>query len=331
MDKKCSCAIKHKILYNDAMSFFCQKRVNLTINKIYKSSTDMYSLCMKCGTRIKEKCPKKFIKKRLPKKIVLDLDQTLIVSTSNKELAGDEWDFAFKYLTYKYYVKKRPFLEEFIDFVLKNYKQIIINTASDELYGREVIKNLGIPLNRIKYIKTRKDAELKRFIDFEKHYIKKENNALIIDDKPYVYEGTNNFFYHIPAYNGQANDDELLKFIQNIKEYGQINYNPVIAKKITLVFFGRELSFELFNIPFNILEKIITIKILTQKQRINHYRHYADFIPFYEYMNGYGRLCIGDVSYSNYCKIISMITPYINYPYTLQTKIEFKKGILKNG
>lgn len=69
------------------------------------------------------------------KLLVLDLDETLIYATEERLEA--EPDFAVG----QYYVYKRPFLKEFLEFCFDNF-EVAIWTSSTRNYAEGIVKNI---------------------------------------------------------------------------------------------------------------------------------------------------------------------------------------------
>jgi len=80
-----------------------------------------------------------YITKMTEKLIILDLDETLIHAT--KERLGIEEDFMFD----KYFVYKRPFLEQFLLELSADFKIGIWSSADDE-YVADIANQIKPPL-----------------------------------------------------------------------------------------------------------------------------------------------------------------------------------------
>lgn len=93
--------------------------------------------------------------------IVLDIDETLISSfiTEFGEECPDisEFDFSFdmpwKKTVYTVWIKKRPFLDQFLDYLKSNFR-IAVFTAADRVYATEILGHLGI-LDHLEFFKSR--------------------------------------------------------------------------------------------------------------------------------------------------------------------------------
>ena len=130
--------------------------------------------------------------------IILDLDETLIHATSKPH--DENWDFE----VFGYKVYKRPFLEEFLRELIKNFKVAVWSSASDD-YVNEVVKYIFFENYPLEFIWGRSRCTYK--LDYEKlekegyhdpyshyEYIKrlsklrkkgfKKDLILIIDDTP---------------------------------------------------------------------------------------------------------------------------------------------------
>lgn len=76
------------------------------------------------------------IKKKLPGKlIILDLDETLIYASASE--LSHPYDFA----TEQYYVYKRPFLNELLEFCFQHFS-VAVWSSSNELYATRIVSNI---------------------------------------------------------------------------------------------------------------------------------------------------------------------------------------------
>lgn len=81
------------------------------------------------------------LSKNKNKNLVLDLDETLIHATLNKHYF--KYDFSFELENGKQiYIKKRPYLDEFLKALTKMKYEVILFTASKESFARDVIKRI---------------------------------------------------------------------------------------------------------------------------------------------------------------------------------------------
>lgn len=100
--------------------------------------------------------------KRVNFHIVLDLDNTIISSLSEKEYKQAKIDPAMKVVKVcdgAYYTAARPYLDEFLDYLFKHFK-VSVWTAASEGYAKEIIDRF--------VIKNKKERKLEHFF-FDKH------------------------------------------------------------------------------------------------------------------------------------------------------------------
>jgi CTD small phosphatase-like protein 2 len=93
--------------------------------------------------------------------VVLDIDHTLISSyilkkgNSPKEDL-EKFDFSFdmdhKGNNYTVYIKKRPYLDEFLEYLKDNFNMAVF-TAADRVYATKILKSLGI-LDSLDFFKS---------------------------------------------------------------------------------------------------------------------------------------------------------------------------------
>lgn len=95
------------------------------------------------------------------KLIVLDIDETLIHSYE-KEVS--DFDFKFNSDEDIFYTKKRPFLDEFIEYCFDNFK-VAVWTASDRDYASTILKNIGILESDLLFFYSRENCSIK--LDYE--------------------------------------------------------------------------------------------------------------------------------------------------------------------
>jgi 2-hydroxy-3-keto-5-methylthiopentenyl-1-phosphate phosphatase len=146
----------------------------------------------------------------LPKRLVLDLDHTLIASfqTNDDDLSGE---FSFNIDNLHYEVAIRPRLKEFLDFCNVHFEEIEVITASVESYAKNICKNIG--LNNVKLTTRESLKEDYTVMTNDLDFIKEVNDSVVIDDKPQVIKGTGNVILNPKAFWYDSGDTELTKIL----------------------------------------------------------------------------------------------------------------------
>ncbi len=158
------------------------------------------------------------------KLIVLDIDETLIHSYE-KEVS--DFDFKFNSDEDIFYTKKRPFLDEFIEYCFDNFK-VAVWTSADRDYASQILKNIGITESDLLFFYSREncsiklDHELGIYIDIKPlNKIKDKislDKVLIIDDKPETARNNYGNLIRIKAFKDDNDDSELLKLISYLEK-----------------------------------------------------------------------------------------------------------------
>lgn len=156
--------------------------------------------------------------------LILDLDETLIHATE-KEL---ETTFDFK--IFDYFVYKRPFLDEFLNFCHTNFDLAVWSSASDD-YVKLIVQQVFPQNIALQFVWSRNQCTLEAspeidefgnyYLDVNSHYqyikkLKKVKNkgfdldrVLIVDDTPSkVINSFGNAIY-INEFVGNKSDNEL--------------------------------------------------------------------------------------------------------------------------
>lgn len=180
--------------------------------------------------------------------IILDLDETLVYATEDK-LDLDE-DFKFE----KYFVYKRPGLDNFLKGINQHFKIGIWSSAGD-IYVNEIVKVLKNDDIEFEIIWARSKCTQRRDMDLDLYYWEKRldklkkkgfriEKILIVDDSPE--KSKNNFgnAIYIKEFRGETTDQELvtlfdyllsLKFADNVRTIEKRNWRErqYAAKAIT--------------------------------------------------------------------------------------------------
>ena len=150
--------------------------------------------------------------------IVLDLDETLIHSEDRDGMMINP-DFTFVISGLKYYVRKRPGLDDFLKYLFENFKTVGVWTAATKDYAEKIVNNIFTKEQRkkLKFFMTRKDTvkgikPLQKIFDQDNIcYECNRYNTIMIDDNPDVLENNPGNAIQIPQWLGKGNDDYLYK------------------------------------------------------------------------------------------------------------------------
>jgi RNA polymerase II subunit A small phosphatase-like protein len=148
------------------------------------------------------------------KLLILDLDETLIYATEKKlEFAPD---FKFN----KYYVYKRPNLDNFLKQISKHFT-IGIWSSADDIYVAEIVNKIKPDNVSLEIVWGRSRCTLKRDYRLEINYYEKRlkklkqkgfklEQIIIVDDS--MEKARNNFgnAIYIKEFTGNSQDEELM-------------------------------------------------------------------------------------------------------------------------
>lgn len=183
--------------------------------------------------------------------IVLDIDETLISSSVVKEdeletINQNNFDFNFtldwKDTTYYVFIKKRPFLEEFLTYILENFR-VAVFTAADREYATKILEHLGI-IDKLEFFKSRESLSIgfdwfKLFV-----YLKKLKSipdidlkrTVIIDDTKEVANRNSKNLIHVDSFQwdkkGCDNDATLLKVMSTLQQIKDLPDWTKVKKRI---------------------------------------------------------------------------------------------------
>lgn len=165
--------------------------------------------------------------------VILDLDETLIRTLGTTAKYSKKMDklsdFHFVIQGQFFWVKKRPGLQLFLDFLFK-YFQVGIWTAAQADYATQVSQNILThqQVNKIRFIYSRNFCHrdqggftkplakiFKIYPDFD------QNNTLMIDNTARVMKYNPYNGIYIPDFYGESDDDLLYHIRNKILEYYQ--------------------------------------------------------------------------------------------------------------
>lgn len=165
------------------------------------------------------------------KQLILDLDETLIHSSESD--LGYPSDFQFD----RYFVYRRPHLEQFLKEISKHYT-VGLWSSADDSYVEEIVKNIK-PLNvDFELAWGRSRCTMKRDYSTDSYYFEKRleklkskgfrlEQILIVDDSPEKSRNNYGNAVYIKEYLGDQEDQELLhlynylltlKTVENIRK-----------------------------------------------------------------------------------------------------------------
>ena len=164
--------------------------------------------------------------------IILDLDETLINSQAFEDITPQEKKkFMRRFKNHNmdgyYLVCERPHVQDFLDYVFKNFN-VSVWTAASELYAKFVIKNVILvkPERKLEYFFWDKHCKISRkkfnkqpknlnlLIDNLAEYYK--DNTLIIDDLDDVYKVQKCNSIPAIAFDVSEQNSDGDNFLQNI-------------------------------------------------------------------------------------------------------------------
>lgn len=170
-----------------------------------------------------------------PVTLVLDLDETLVHCTVEPNTPNVDMVFpvVFHGTEYQVHVKKRPYLEEFLKRVHKDF-EVVVFTASQRVYADELLDRIDPDKTFIKHRMFRESC-----LPVEGNYLKDLNvlgrdlsNMVLVDNSPHAFGYQVDNGIPIESWFEDPNDTELLKleeFLRTIK--GARDVRPLVREK----------------------------------------------------------------------------------------------------
>lgn len=149
--------------------------------------------------------------------LILDLDETLIHSTTEYQLLND-FDFKIEFENdTTFFVRKRPNLDVFLKYVFNNFK-VAIWTASTEKYAKSILEKCNVNVSNLEFLWTREKC-----IIVDNNVLKNLSDTnfdlkdiLIVDDiEETATNNPENLILIKPYFYGK--DNELLKLIEYLE------------------------------------------------------------------------------------------------------------------
>jgi TFIIF-interacting CTD phosphatase-like protein len=170
------------------------------------------------------------------KLLILDLDETLIYAT--EEVLERQEDF----MVGPYFVYKRPFLQEFIEFCRENF-DIAVWTSSTQNYAVEIVNEIFPNPNELKFLWSRlrctisfDEEERESFLEKKMTKVRKRgydlNKVIVVDDLPQVWRNSYGNLVHTKSFFGEPEDNELEKLIVYLERLKLVENIRKIEKRL---------------------------------------------------------------------------------------------------
>ncbi len=169
------------------------------------------------------------------KLLILDLDETLIHATEQKLNIPEDFKFD------KYFVYKRPNLDNFLIDISKHFKIGIWSSAND-IYVNEIVIKI-VPENlKLEIIWGRSRCSLKKDDTFDNYFFEKRLSKLkrkgfkleqiiIVDDTPEKSSKNYGNAIYIKEFLGDTKDDELNYLFDYLLTLKNVDYIRSIEKR----------------------------------------------------------------------------------------------------
>lgn len=171
------------------------------------------------------------------KLLILDLDETLIYATEEK--LNRECDFSVG----QYFVYKRPFLQDFLEFCFENF-DVAVWTSATQNYAVEIANRIFPDSNELKFFYSRLRCTIRFDEELQENYFEKMmskirrrgydlTKIIVIDDSPEKWRNSYGNLVRVKSFFGECDDDELkhltvylerLKNIDNIRKFEKRNW-----------------------------------------------------------------------------------------------------------
>jgi TFIIF-interacting CTD phosphatase-like protein len=157
--------------------------------------------------------------------IFLDLDSTLIYKTDGA------FDFMFTIEDHECKIKKRPFLDDFLDSI-SEFADLYIYTSATKVYAENIFNYLNKPRPRIIGFFSRENT--KGAVKNVSILGTPLERTFLIDDFPQAASNRENLL-QVAEFKGEENDDELKRVIKYVKELNNVhNVTTILPRKFEL-------------------------------------------------------------------------------------------------
>ncbi|MHA2280150.1 MAG: HAD family hydrolase [Promethearchaeota archaeon] len=169
--------------------------------------------------------------------LILDIDETLIHSTQNS--LGRPYDFKVS----RWFVYRRPGLEEFISYILDNFHVAVWSSAGVD-YVKAIVNNIfSDPDKDLKFYWDTRRCTIRVDFQYQRYYDIKDLNKvrrtgykkeriLIVDDTPDKSERNYGNAIFIPPFEGNLDDRYLYMLIEYLDTLKDINNVRAIDKRV---------------------------------------------------------------------------------------------------
>lgn len=256
--------------------------------------------------------------------ITFDLDGTLFhteyYSVGEKYVPSCDFTLVDTEAKINYYITKRPYVSELIKYCEDRFQKINFFTAALDWYAEKLISSLAISPGKIGWVKTRADTYRGRPLSFEWEFLKPQNQALIVEDKPLVVQGEGNQIIKVLEFGGDLQDQELLRVIQVLKSPAQKFCRPEIwSGQVELFLYGLNLPFT--NITTEQRDQLLQLPVITEAEMAKLPVRTTLREVMWKVQDGVTVISWAAVNYQTYCQIIKII----GAPGKPISKIKFNK------
>ena len=169
------------------------------------------------------------------KLLILDLDETLIYATE------ENLERAPNFSVGQYFVHKRPFLDEFLEFCFENFEVAIWTTAT-KLYAEEILQTILKENQNLKFLWTRERCTFAFDAEEREHYFVKKmyklrrrgqklESVIVVDDSPNVWKCSYGNLIRVKKFEGDSTDDELRVLPAYLKKLLKVSNIRMVEKR----------------------------------------------------------------------------------------------------